>query len=147
MKWDGTSTTALKVVPRINALVSFRSEPRASKDATSGVIVITHNVFLPLVGVTLVRTFTGAGGVRPTLSGTLLEGRLADTLSIGGGVTVRAGKVTGIALGTNRARVVGVVATVPCRYQAGNVVRDLWSANDRGGRVENRIGVAKVWNP
>ena len=163
--------TALKVVPGINALVSLGNELRASKDSTSGITTIAHNVFLPLVGVTLVRALAGTGGVRPTLSGTFLEGWPADTLSIRGRVTVRAGEVTGVAPGTNRGRVVGVSATgatLPCRYlrttmtvntrsdqrcegwwmthEAGNVVRDFWSANDRGSRVENGIGVAKARN-
>lgn len=126
MKRDGASATALEVVLSINTLVSLLGKLRASKDATGGVTVITQDVPLPLVNVTLVWGLAGAVGERSTLSIALLVGGLANALSAVGSVTVVASEVARVVLGTDQGGMVRA-ATVASfrRYQVGEEARDL----------------------
>jgi len=67
-------------------------------------------VSLPFVDIALVWGLAGAVEGRSTLSVAFLVGGLANTLSIGGSVTVRTVEIAGVILGANRDRVIGVVA-------------------------------------
>jgi len=110
VKWDGASTAALEVVPAINTLVRVLGQLRTTEDATGGVTLVTQNVPLPLVGVTLVWALTGAVGERSALSVTLLVGRLANTFSAIGSITVLAGEVTRIVLGADQGTMIRATA-------------------------------------
>lgn len=102
--------TALEVVPSIDTLVRILSELRTPKNPTGSITLITQNASLPLVDVTLLWVVAGAGLEESALSGTLLVGRVADTLSTVLSVTVRASEVTGIVRGTDQGRMVGAIA-------------------------------------
>jgi len=102
--------TALEVISSINTLVRLLGELRASKDATCGITTVTQDVPLPFVDVTLVWGLAGAVGERSTLSIAFVVGRLANTLSAPGSVTVVAGETTRIVPGTDQGCVVRAAA-------------------------------------
>ena len=108
-KWE-IRLTALEVVPSIDTLVRILSELRTPKNPTGSITLITQNASLPLVDVTLLWVVAGAGLEESTLSGTLLVGRVADTLSTVLSVTVRASEVTRIVRRTDQGRMVGAIA-------------------------------------
>jgi len=108
-EWEIRLTT-LEVILRVNTLVRLLSELRAPKYPTGGITVITPKVSLPFVEIALVWGLAGAAEGRSALSVTFLVGGLADTLSVGGSVTVRTVEIAGVILGANRDRVIWVVA-------------------------------------
>jgi len=110
--------------------------------------LITSNAFLPFVGITLGWGLAGAVGERSARPSTLLKGRLANALSIGRSVTVRAAEIAGIMRGANWDRMIWVVAVVSStRYFIGHIIRNLRISNDQRSRHKNRVGFDKGGKP